>query len=428
MKDFNETLDIDANFDLNKDDIEWIVDDPSIIRFQDNKIIPLQYGETRIIFRYQEFVDICRIVVSRDFSNTTLGQFKNSNTNLENHSVLYVLANTQTSYQVILEETIKDYLNDSIAWSVDNPDVLEVNQNGLVSFKKAGYGKLTASSGMYSSDLYFYVYGMNIYSDSNAIYIGDTTRIHVDVTTPDYNHSTSGKYSIKNQHLATISKDGVLTGTHPGSVEVVVYSEDNKVHKTITIKIMNNPTNHFNVILDQNTFTISNRNGTAVLEIHNIKEQIESSLILSSNEELISAYDVSFKAGDNSTFTDPIYHIIIPITIDRNIYESIYVGYVVDGKIVEVFNVLWNDDSIEFDVTHFSQYAIIGLLKSKSDSSSEDNNSKNIKEYSKTIKKQNESNNPQTGNNIIIVIVIWIVAFLLLNRFTTILFHKKKND
>ena len=307
----------------------------------------------------------------------------------------------------------------------NNPKVAEVDQNGIVHALADGQAEITitAKNGVSTTVNIIVtkkvpITDLQINRNSLTLNVGEQATIKATVLPGNTTDDKSLIWSSSNYAIATV-QDGIITAKASGNVTIYVKTTtgiQKEIHVFVKQPIV--PVkNEFDVIFDTNTVTLQNENGKAILVL---KDIIKTSQVkISENERVIAFYDIQFIEGDNNTFKDPTYHIGLPIPLDIQKYESIYIALVVDGQIKETYLPYIEDTWAYYTNDHFSEYAVIGVLKKEEKSS---NTSKS------STTKTDTSSNPDTGNPIIIYIIIWIIAFLLLSRLTILLFENKKND
>ncbi len=135
--------------------------------------------------------------------------------------------------------------NPKVTWSSDNSDVAAVSDSGLITAKKAGSAKITATAdGEKSASCEVVVESAAIpvseitfTKTSGTIYEGDTFTIKAKVT-PKNATDKDLKWSTKDKKIATV-KDGVVTGVKEGTTTITATAVDGSKTKAtfkITVK------------------------------------------------------------------------------------------------------------------------------------------------------------------------------------------------
>lgn len=443
----------DAVLDMSR--VVWSSSNTSVVIVKDGLLIPVGIGEAVISVHYGEYHDECHVVIDDETTIKSLGNIIVRED--PSNCIDSILINNTLQLEFIINDELKvlsDYENFKLNWETSNNLVMD--NEGNVKFLSPGLGYVRVSFGMYSVTRYFNVYDIKIMNDKDTIKVGDSTNINVLVTTPEVS-SNNAHYEVNNTSIATISSDGLLHAINPGEVVVTIYSLDRKVSKSITIRVIinnnnnnNNNNNHnnkpivitkpivsnnnnkdddsldnefvenkFDIVFDNNTFTIENKNGKANLSLNNVADR---KIKLSVNEELIAYYQIDFD-GDSKLLKDATFNVKIPCNFSRDKYDSVYFARISNGEVMEIIDATI-DNYVEFITDHFSEYAVIGT-KSKS-SMKEENVPDNKGDKKTSDDTKAEKDNSHLIRFITLFIIAWVLLFILINKLITSFFYKKK--
>ena len=117
----------------------------------------------------------------------------------------------------------------------------------------------------------------------------------------------------------------------------------------------------------------------------NATDELKDAIALD-NKVLLLLYDISvvnenneIVPMENGTFT-----IKIKLTEEMKEYDTLTAAYILDGKVVETFDISIDGEYVVFNTTHLSEYAILG----------------------ENVKTDEVIENPSTGDNILVYVTI----------------------
>lgn len=131
-----------------------------------------------------------------------------------------------------IQLTLATNMTGDVSWSVDNVELAEISQTGMLTAKKPGQITVTASLGGYSVSK---AYDITVYADiigANTVSVGKTLEFKLDT-----NAEGTPVWSVDNEEIATITQEGVLTALSAGAVTVTVTMGDFTAEKAINVTL-----------------------------------------------------------------------------------------------------------------------------------------------------------------------------------------------
>lgn len=133
-----------------------------------------------------------------------------------------------------LQLTLSTNMNGDVTWSIDSDatenGIAEISQTGLLKAKKAGKVTVTAKVGDYTTSKTYYITTYATISGAASIGVGKTSQY-----TLDTNAEGTPVWSVSDEKVATISKDGTVTGVSAGTVTITATIGDVKATKDIKV-------------------------------------------------------------------------------------------------------------------------------------------------------------------------------------------------
>ncbi len=116
---------------------------------------------------------------------------------------------------------------ENITFTSSDETILKVSNNGEVVGLKEGTATLTVSVGTISKDVELTIKevaleGINILPITEALTVGDTTQIRIDVTPEDTTDAFELTYKSSDENVATVDKNGLVTAKAVGTTKITV--------------------------------------------------------------------------------------------------------------------------------------------------------------------------------------------------------------
>ena len=204
----------------------------------------------------------------------------------------------------------------SVTWISSKKAVATVDEDGLVTAKKAGKAKITVrTSNGKKASVTIQVYNakptkVKISASKKTVTVGKTLKLKATLT-PSYAVTTL-KWSSSNKSVATVSSAGKVTGKGAGSAKITVTTANNK-KATVTIKVTKaatNPVKYRALLVAQEAFNpICTRNTGDMYLMRDMLNSIKGpsggsySITLKKDIDvstLFSAIDTAFSGADSN--------------------------------------------------------------------------------------------------------------------------------
>lgn len=219
------------------EDLEWLVDDKSVISFKDGKVTALEYGEAKITARCNggSLASVCKVSVVEDNAPILLTGVEFNPTTLS----LYIGQNGKINVKFTpADAPVYDML-----WKSDNEEVATV-KDGMVTAVGEGDATITleCNGGEVSASCSVTVekkpeeggedtsFTLTIRSESSDLQVGRTVQLEA-VYYPATAKPKTVKWSVDNETYATVDDNGLVTGVY-ASRDV----DENWVQVNVTLK------------------------------------------------------------------------------------------------------------------------------------------------------------------------------------------------
>lgn len=167
--------------------------------------------------------------------------------------------NTQSITQTIEVEADKKYLSatddeeanltvkidgiqetEGIEYISSDEEVLEVDENGVITAQSVGMATVTAKKGELTATTDIHVIkpikSMNLTSTSKSIKVGNDLQLKLTTTPSDGNIETL-TYTSSDESIATVNANGIVTGVSKGKVTITVHDDYTDKEKSVTLTI-----------------------------------------------------------------------------------------------------------------------------------------------------------------------------------------------
>ncbi len=150
---------------------------------------------------------------------------------------------TGKTYQAVAIITPSDATNKSVTWKSSNTAIAIVSSSGLVTGRRSGSAKITATSidgnksAFFTVNVYTSVTGVRVASSNISIRVGATYRFTATVL-PSNAANKSISYISQNPEVATISSSGIITAIQKGSTIITATSVDGSYSATCNITVI----------------------------------------------------------------------------------------------------------------------------------------------------------------------------------------------
>ena len=232
------------------DDLEWIVDDKSVISFKDGKVTALEYGEAKITARCNDgsLASVCKVSVVEDNAPIILSSIEFNPTTLS----LYVGQDGKINVKFVpADAPVYD-----MVWKSDNEDVATV-KDGLVTAVGEGDAIITleCNGGDVSASCNVKVekkpeeggedtsFTLTIKASTSDLQVGRTVQLEA-IYYPATAKPKTVKWSVDNETYATVDDNGLVTGLYASRdengdwVEVNVTLKADDQENTIPLRVI----------------------------------------------------------------------------------------------------------------------------------------------------------------------------------------------
>ncbi len=167
--------------------------------------------------------------------------------------------NTQSITQTIEVEADKKYLSatddeeanltvkidgiqetEGIEYISSDEEVLEVDENGVITAQSVGMATVTAKKGELTATTDIHVIkpikSMNLTSTSKSIKVGNDLQLKL-TTTPSDGSIETLTYTSSDESIATVNANGIVTGVSKGKVTITVHDDYTDKEKSVTLTI-----------------------------------------------------------------------------------------------------------------------------------------------------------------------------------------------
>ena len=167
--------------------------------------------------------------------------------------------NTQSITQTIEVEADKKYLSatddeeanltvkidgiqetEGIEYISSDEEVLEVDENGVITAQSVGMATVTAKKGELTATTDIHVIkpikSMNLTSTSKSIKVGNDLQLKL-TTTPSDGSIETLTYTSSDESIATVNANGIVTGVSKGKVTITVHYDYTDKEKSVTLTI-----------------------------------------------------------------------------------------------------------------------------------------------------------------------------------------------
>ena len=167
--------------------------------------------------------------------------------------------NTQSITQTIEVEADKKYLSatddeeanltvkidgiqetEGIEYISSDEEVLEVDENGVITAQSVGMATVTAKKGELTATTDIHVIkpikSMKLTSTSKSIKVGNDLQLKL-TTTPSDGSIETLTYTSSDESIATVNANGIVTGVSKGKVTITVYDEYTDEEKSVDLTI-----------------------------------------------------------------------------------------------------------------------------------------------------------------------------------------------
>ncbi len=205
----------------NKDDILWSSSDEKVITVKDGMVVAVGLGEAKIFAK----------VGKKIFEKTVLVIAPTIQIIINGKNKLYLGEKYTYTY------SLSQLTEEKVIWSSSNPDILEINDEGIVNAKECGNVTITASvyhnKSTFNVEVCDYSFNGSLVGP-NEVKVGKQIKLEKENFNNDFNYTLK----VSDETLASISQDGILTGFKRGSVIVYAYCENGEIHELKTIKVL----------------------------------------------------------------------------------------------------------------------------------------------------------------------------------------------
>lgn len=167
--------------------------------------------------------------------------------------------NTQSITQTIEVEADKKYLSatddeeanltvkidgiqetEGIEYISSDEEVLEVDENGVITAQSVGMATVTAKKGELTATTDIHVIkpikSMNLTSTSKSIKVGNDLQLKL-TTTPSDGSIETLTYTSSDESIATVNANGIVTGVSKGKVTITLHDDYTDKEKSVTLTI-----------------------------------------------------------------------------------------------------------------------------------------------------------------------------------------------
>ena len=129
---------------------------------------------------------------------------------------------------------------EGIEYISSDEEVLEVDENGVITAQSVGMATVTAKKGELTATTDIHVIkpikSMNLTSTSKSIKVGNDLQLKL-TTTPSDGSIETLTYTSSDESIATVNANGIVTGVSKGKVTITVHDDYTDKEKSVTLTI-----------------------------------------------------------------------------------------------------------------------------------------------------------------------------------------------
>ncbi|MDF2556292.1 MAG: hypothetical protein K0R71_120 [Bacillales bacterium] len=148
---------------------------------------------------------------------------------------VYIDSETDLKSLLEIEKVKNNNLNGE--WFVDNPEIVSVNKNGMMSAKELGRTKVTYDGGKKKNTTQIQVRVLfepeTLSPNSLSLKIGETSKIEA-IFPKKYGDDKTGVWKVQDENIASVDQEGNVTGVKKGRTYVIFKSNETK-RKTVSL-------------------------------------------------------------------------------------------------------------------------------------------------------------------------------------------------
>lgn len=204
--------------------LESLDENVAIVDEQGN-VIAKSYGKARIMATSEDggFTDICEFDVYEHATDVSLSS----------SALKMKIGEKQTLTATIMPEGKTD---GQIEWSSSDTDIAEVDAEGVVKTKAKGKATITVTTvdGRHTASCEIQVYqpvtSLNLNNETLTLKTGETQQLIASISPSDADNKNV-IWSSENENVASVDKEGRVTGVKSGQVWIYAESEDDETIK-----------------------------------------------------------------------------------------------------------------------------------------------------------------------------------------------------
>lgn len=290
----------------------WLSSDESIATVDENGLVTgVSSGEATVKAVADDglIYDDCKVIVNVPVTGLTV-----SNDSIES----FIGNNFILGYDLMPENPT----NTAVKWSSSNPDIVSVDNDGIIELHKEGTASITVESldGHFSdtclvtSKEYVPISGLTLDKTSQELYVGDSFDLGVEVN-PDNSTDSFYNWSFEpeeGENIVSVDEDNTVTAMKSGSVTIYAVSGDIKSNGCIITVLPKVYTVTWNI--DGTTTTNEYEPGDSIQKpVNPVKDGFEFKGWTPDIPESMPAEDITFTAVFESVQPD-----VFTLTYDAN--------------------------------------------------------------------------------------------------------------
>lgn len=233
--------------DATDQEITWTTDDDEVATVDENgKVTAVGAGETTITAKVGSFTLTTDVEVVVPIEKIEL-----------NETSIEMLPTQEKNLSVII--TPNDTTEDTtVRWESNNPDVVSVDNNGVISALEPGNATITATVGSFSvsAEVKVLIPIDNIVISNSDVRLnkGETETLTIQVYPENAEEDTTVTWESSNDNVATIDSNGKVTAVGGGNATITGTLKNGKkvtAEVTVTVPIENVTVNHTNLELEK---------------------------------------------------------------------------------------------------------------------------------------------------------------------------------
>ena len=212
-------------------DIVWLSNDESICTVDDKGVVTgHNSGQTNI--RIQD-----RISGKYDELTVYVGTYAESITLGDKEATIFVGDSKRMIYSI----TPENVDNADIVWTSDNPNVVRVDETGLITCLKKGKAVITAETINGKKDsctvnVYNHVSSVKLNKQSIELFEADTEKLTANILPAD-SLNKNVIWESSDQTVATVDNDGMVTAVNEGTAIITVTTEEGQKTAQCTVRV-----------------------------------------------------------------------------------------------------------------------------------------------------------------------------------------------